>query len=98
MTPEVRIKKCLGLLMPCLERARWAGELAAYLGGNGFLWPWAKCCVPSWGEAIVLLVLGTICIMLTGAKSWTRLFSPSKQNAAAGSQNRCRKFYEQDIN
>lgn len=80
---KVRIKKCpfLGLLMPAVWNAPLVGwELAAYLGEGGFTWPvfGLNALYVFLGEAIVLLVLGTILYYaLTARKLDQRLFSPS---------------------
>ena len=62
---NVRLAKCpfLGLLMPALWNAPLVGwELAVYLGESGFTWPLfgLNALYVFLGEAIVLLVLGTI--------------------------------------
>lgn len=81
--PEGTDQKCpfLGLLMPAVWNAPLVGwELAAYLGEGGFTWPvfGLNALYVFLGEAIVLLVLGTILYYaLTARKLDQRLFSPS---------------------
>ena len=78
---KVKIAKCpfLALLMPAVWNAPLVGwELAVYLGESGFTWPvfGLNALYVFLGEAIVLLVLGTLLYYaLTARKLDQRLFS-----------------------
>ena len=78
---KVKIAKCpfLALLMPAVWNAPLVGwELAVYLGESSFTWPvfGLNALYVFLGEAIVLLVLGTLLYYaLTARKLDQRLFS-----------------------
>lgn len=101
---KVRIKKCpfLGLLMPAVWNAPLVGwELAAYLGEGGLHLAGvrAKCIVCLLGRSDRPSGPGYNFVLCPhGAKAGSAPLFPIiiAKTQAAGSQNRCRKFYEQD--
>ncbi|MCI6730413.1 MAG: QueT transporter family protein [Clostridiales bacterium] len=76
---KVKIAKCPfpALLMPALWNAPLVGwELTVYLGEGGFTWPvfWLNALYVFLGEAIVLLVLGTILYYALTARGLDKKF------------------------